>query len=182
MLSFVQSWMAPKCNPIGVDFGSECLRLAQVSMTTGEARLVAAASADVPSHVRHDPAARINFFVDAVRDLLSQGKFRGRETVLGLPASQMFIQHLRMPKMDADGMKKALPWELRGKLPIDPNQAQLRHIIAGDVYEGQEAKSEVIVMAAAKEAVLQYLAAAARAKLDVIGMNIEAKAIVDCFQ
>src|SRR4051812_35288722 len=108
MLSFVQSWMAPKCNPIGVDFGSECLRMAQVSMTGGEPRLVAAASADVPSHVRHDPGGRANFFVEAVRDLLSLGKFRGREAILGLPASQMFIQHLRMPKMDAEGMKKAL--------------------------------------------------------------------------
>ena len=91
----------------------------------------------------------MNFFVESVRDLLSQGKFRGREAMIGLPAAAMFFQHLRMPKMDADAMKKALPWELRGKLPIDPNHAQLRHIVAGDVFEGQEAKSEVVVMAAA---------------------------------
>ncbi len=181
MLSFVQSWLAPKCNPIGVDFGSDCLRMAQVQHAKGDFKLIAAASADVPSHVRHDPAARLNFFVDSVRDLLSQGKFRGRETVLGLPAAMMFIQHLRMPKLEPDAMKKALPWELRGKLPIDPTNAQLRHVIAGDVYEGQEAKSEVIVMAAAKEMVHQYLAAAARAKLDVVGMNVEPKALVDCF-
>ena len=27
-------------------------------------------------------------------------------------------------------MKKALPWEARGKLPIDPSQALLRHLVA----------------------------------------------------
>jgi len=93
----------------------------------------------------------------------------------------MFIQHLRMPKLDADAMRKALPWELRGKLPIDPSHALLRHIIAGDVFDGQEPKDEVIVMAAAKETVNAFLAAAARAKLDIVGMNVEPKALVDCF-
>jgi type IV pilus assembly protein PilM len=181
MLGFVQSFFAAKCNPIGVDFGSDCLRMAQTQLVDGEHRLVAAASADVPAIVRHDAAARWNFFVETCSDLLSVGKFRGRDAILALPASTMFIQHLRMPKMEPDAMKKALPWELRGKLPIDPSHAQLRHIVAGDVYEGQEAKSEVIVMAAAKEMVNQFLAAAARAKLDVIGMNVEPKSIVDCF-
>jgi len=181
MFSFVQNFFAPKCNPIGVDFGSDCLRLAQVQHVDNEFKLIAAASADVPALVRHDPAARLNFFVENIKDLLAQGKFRGRQAILGLPASSMFIHHLRMPKMDNDAMKKALPWELRGKLPIDPSHAQLRHVIAGDVYEGQEPKSEVIVIAAAKEMVHQLLAAAAKAKLDVIGMNVEPKAIVDCF-
>src|SRR5688500_897913 len=181
MLGFVQSFFSTKCNPIGVDFGSDCLRIAQVQHINGEHRLVAAACADVPAIVRHDAAARLNFFVDTCQDLLSQGKFRGREAILALPAATMFIQHLRMPKMEPDAMKKALPWELRGKLPIDPSHALLRHIIAGDVYEGQEAKTEVIVVAAAKEMVNQFLAAAAKAKLDVIGMNLEPKSIVDCF-
>ena len=187
MLSFVQNFFAPKCNPIGVDFGSDCLRLAQVHHSTaggegsGEFKLIAAASEDVPSHVRHDPGARLNFFIETIKELLAAGKFRGRQCVLGLPAASMFIQHLRMPKLDGEAMKKALPWELRGKLPIDPSHAQLRHVIAGDVYEGQESKSEVIVIAAAKEMVNSYLSAAAKAKLDVVGMNVEPRAIVDCF-
>src|ERR1700722_13514327 len=29
MLGLVQNWFGPRCNPIGVDFGSDCLRLAQ---------------------------------------------------------------------------------------------------------------------------------------------------------
>src|SRR5436190_795863 len=183
MLGFVQNFFAPKCNPIGVDFGSDCLRLIQVQRGDGgnEFKLIAAASADVPAHVRHDPGARLNFFIDTIKDLLVAGKFRGRQCVLGLPAASMFIQHLRMPKLDGEAMKKALPWELRGKLPIDPSHAQLRHVVAGDVFEGQESKSEVIVIAAAREMVNQYLAAAAKAKLDVVGMNVEPKAIVDCF-
>jgi type IV pilus assembly protein PilM len=181
LLGFVQSWLSPQANPIGVDFGRETLRLAQVQVVEGEHRLVAAASADVPGHVRNDPAAKLAFFVEATRDLLSQGKFRGRQAILGLPAWSMHIQHLKLPKMDEDGVKKALPWEVRGKLPIDPSHAVLRHIIAGEIYNGQEPQQEVICLAAAKETVNQLLASAAKAKLDVVGMNVEPQAVIDCF-
>lgn len=181
MFGFVQNWFKPGCNPIGVDFGSDSLRLAQVEYVDNDFRLVAAASADVPTHVRHDPSARLNFFAQTTRDLLQHGDFRGRRAVLSLPASSMFIQHLRMAKMDDEDLKKALPWEARGKLPIDPSHALLRHLVAGEVYQEQEPKNEVILMAASRETVKHLLATAAKARLEVIGMNVEPKALIDCF-
>lgn len=181
MLSFVKNWLGPKANPIGVDFGSDSLKLAQVARVGDEWRLAAAACADVPAHVRHDAAARMNFFVQTIRELLAQGNFAGRSAVLAMPASAMFIQHLRLPKMDDDAMKKAIPWEARGKLPIDPSHAVIRHLVAGDVYQDQEPKSEVIIMAAGRDLVNGFLAMAARAKLDVVAMNVEPRVIVDCF-
>lgn len=181
MLKFMKNWLGPKASPIGVDYGSDSLRLAQVAMVDGEWKLIAAASADVPAHVRHNPAARMEFFVEASRDLLVHGNFSGRAAILALPAASMFIQHLRIPKMDDEALRKAIPWEARGKLPIDPSHALLRHHVAGDIYQDQEAKSEVILMAAGRELVNQFLATATRARLDVVGMNVEPKALVDCF-
>lgn len=181
MLSFVQSWFNPVSSPIGVDFGSDCLRMAQVELIDNEHHLVAAASADVPPHVRNEPTAKFAFFADAVRDLLAQGNFRGRRVILSLPASLMHIQHLRVPKMDEEALKKGLAWEARGKLPFDPSQAVLRHLIAGEVYHDQEPKYEVILMAARRDLVDQYLAAANKARLTVVGMNVEPKATIDCF-
>jgi type IV pilus assembly protein PilM len=181
MLGFVQSWLKPGANPVGVDFGTDTLRMAQVEQVNGEFRLVAAASADVPPHVRNEPSARLEFFTETTRELLASGNFRGRKAVLALPAASMFIQHLRMAKMDEEEMKKALPFEAAGKLPIDPSFALLRHVVAGEVYQDQEPKNEVVLMAASRELVKQLLASAAKAKLDVVGMNVEPKALIDCF-
>jgi type IV pilus assembly protein PilM len=181
MLGFVQNWFGPKVNPIGVDFGSDCLRLAQVQYIGGECRLIAAASADVPSHVRHNPAGRNAFFIETIRELLAQGKFRGRNAILALPVASMFFQHLRIAKMDDDAMKKALPWEAQGKLPIDPAFATMRHVLAGEVFHEQEAKNEVIIMAAGREVINQFLDTATRAGLEVVGMNVEPKSLLDCF-
>jgi type IV pilus assembly protein PilM len=181
MLGFVQSWFTPGANPIGVDFGSDSLRMAQVELVNGEFKLVAAARADVPARLRHDPAARFAFFTENIRDLWSQGNFRGRRAILALPAASMTIQHLRVARMDEEALKKALPWEAQGKLPYDPTRAVLRHLVAGDIYQDGEQKNEVILMAANREMVNQYLAAAARGRLDVVGMNVEPKVLVDCF-
>jgi type IV pilus assembly protein PilM len=181
MLGFVQSWLKPGANPIGVDFGTDTLRMAQVELVSGDFRLVAAASADVPPHIRHEPSARLEFFAQTSRELIASGGFRGRKVVLGLPAASMFIQHLRMAKLDDDELKKALPFEAAGKLPIDPTFALLRHVVAGDVYQDQEPKSEVIVMAASRDLVNQLLVAAGKARLGVVGMNVEPKALIDCF-
>ena len=181
MFGLVKNLMGGKSSPIGIDFGSDSLRLAQVAPAGQEWKLVAAASADVPSHVRHDNNARLQFFVQTTKDLLSQGGFTGRSVVLALPAASMFIQHLRLPKMDEEAMKKAIPWEARGKIPIDPGHALLRHHIAGEVYQDQEAKCEIVLMAAGRDIVNHLLGMAAKARLDVVGMNVEPKAIVDCF-
>lgn len=180
MFGFVQNWLAPRAQPIGVDFGSDCLRLAQVQMFGDEPRLIAAASADVPHHIRQDPDARLAFFSENLRDLLAQGRFHGRTAVLALPAASMFIQHIRTARLEGDELKKALRWEARGKIPLDLSASVLRHLVAGDIHHEQEPRLEVIVMAAHRESVNRLLAAATRGKLDVVGMNVEPMAILDC--
>jgi type IV pilus assembly protein PilM len=186
MFGFVQSWFAPSGNPIGVDFGSDSLRLAQVEqigITAGAAdfKLVAAARMDVPAHLRHDLPNRMAFFADALRELWSKGRFAGKKAVLALPAASMTIQHLRIARMEEEALKQALPWEARGKLPYDPSHAVLRHLVAGEIHQDGEQKNEVILMAAQRELVNQLLAAAGRAKVEVVGMTTEPRAIVDCF-
>ena len=180
MLKFVQRLVAPKPSPIGVSLGTESLRLAQVQRINGEWRLLAAAEAEVPVEARKDLPSRLNFFEDMVKTILSHGEFVGRQAVLGMPAAMMCAQHLRLPKMDLESVRKALPWELRGKMPIDPAHAMMRHIVAGEVYQDKEPSLEVIVMAAPKDSIQKYVKAAERTKLDVVGMESDPLAIVNC--
>src|SRR5690349_13389779 len=100
MLTFVKNWFGPKPNPIGVDLGSDSIKMAQCSFTNNEWKLTAAATADVPPAVRHDTTSRMAYVTQAIKELLGNGNFAGREAVLGLPSSCMFLQHLRVPKMD----------------------------------------------------------------------------------
>ena len=179
MLSFVQSWFTPSVNPIGIDFGSDHLRLAQVQYDGSDHKLFAAASTDVPSYAQGDFDSRLDFFSEAIRELMQRGHFKGRRVVLSLPASLMYLLHLKLPKMDEARMKNAVRTFSKGKLPIEPEGALIRHIVTGDIDNGHH--QEVIVLAAPREAIDKYLAVCSRAKLDVAGMTVEPMALVDCF-
>jgi type IV pilus assembly protein PilM len=184
MLGIVNNLFSPRANPIGIDFGTETLRLAQVASgsASGEARILAAASLDVPSAARNDPQQRLAFLISALKELIPSGGFRGRQAVLGLPSSALQLLHLRLPPMDDAALRKAIPFEARGKLPYDPSHALIRHMVAGEVYHGSEQKLETILMASPKAAVEALLAAAGKAKLDIVGINTEPLAMLDCFQ
>lgn len=181
MLGFRNKMFGPKANPIGVDFGTDTLRLVQVTESEGEVGLLAAASTDVPSHIRNDAPARLAFFSTTIRELMNGGAFKGRQAVLGLPSSRVSMVHLRVPPLEDEALKKVIPQEARGKLPYDPSHAVIRHLVAGEVYQGPDRKLEAIVLASPRNQVELFLAAAAKAKLDVVGVNVEPLAMIDCF-
>jgi len=181
MLGFVQNIFSARVQPIGVDFGSDCLRLAQVQQIGKDFKLVAAASTDVPGNIRHDANSRLQFFIHQLPQLLAAAPFRGRQAVLALPAASTHIQHLQLDRMNDEALKKAVFLEALGKLPIDPASAVLRHFIVGQINAEQDSKLEVILMAAGRQWIQQLLIAAAAARLDIVGMNVEPMALVDCF-
>lgn len=181
MLGFVRKLFAAKPSPIGVDIGTDTLRLAQCAFDGKDWHLTAAACTDIPAAMRQNAEQLNQYLSETLRELLAQGSFKGREAVLCVPSTDLTIQHVRMPRLDDADTRKTLPWECRGKLPFDPSNAVLRHIVAGEVQVNNEPKNEVIVLATPRQTVSRLLQVAGKAKLEVIGMNVEPKAVVDCF-
>lgn len=167
--------------PIGVDLGTHCIKMAQVRLVDGQYELLAASSRELPDDARKNPALRAKCIADAFRELPRTVPFKSRECILSIPAETTFVQHLKMAKMPDDQFANALQWELQGKLPYDPSQAIIRYVIAGDIYDHEEVKREVVVLAASREVVESHVDLARRAKLDCVAVNVEPCAIVECF-
>ncbi|MCL2648324.1 MAG: pilus assembly protein PilM [Phycisphaerales bacterium] len=182
----VLSWFANRVNPIAVDVGTDTIKLLQAEPTKASSgndpqfRLIAADCQMIPDDIRANAAERDDFVAEAIRKMLTEG-FRGKQVVTCLPSNRMAVQHLKMAKMPTEEFNKALPFEAAGKLPFDANRAVLRHTIAGEVYQNQEAKQEVILMAAPREAVDRHLKLLAQAKAEVVGVHVEPNALIECF-
>ena len=177
----VLSWFSSRVNPIAVDIGTDTIKLLQVEPgKDGQHRLVAAVCEVIPDELRSKHADRDNFVGEAIRKAIADG-FRGKQVVTSLPSNNMAVQHLRVGKMSNDELIKALPFEAAGKLPFDAGRAVIRHTIAGEVYQNQEAKQEVIVMAAPRDAVDRHLNVLSIAKLEVVGIHVEQNALIECF-
>lgn len=167
--------------PIGIDLGTTSIKMAQLRALHRGYSLIAMGSSEVPPEARREPSARLRFLLDAIRTLMRTQGFKGTRCILSLPAEMTFVQHLKVPKMPPEQLEATLHWELQGKLPYDPSRAVIRHLVAGEILAENEVKQEVVVMAANRDTVETYINLLRRAKLDPVGVNIEACAIVDCF-
>ncbi len=170
-----------KVYPIGVDLGSSCLKMVQLMDVDGGLGLVAAAKVDVPGYLSGHHTALLEWYLKTIKEVLTEKPFKGRKVASSLAARDMLIQHLRVAKMGPEELAKALPWEAQGKVPFDIHQAMLRHIVAGEVYEGDDSKYEVILMAASNQVINQHLHLLERAKFQISEVNVEPCALINCF-
>lgn len=167
--------------PIGVDPGTAVVKMVQVRSVEGRLELLAAVSTDVPQDCRANPNKRMQFLGEHLSGPLRSGGFKGRKCVLSLPAAETFVLHVKTPKLSARDLGPVLRLELMGKLPCNPDDAVLRHVVAGETFSQSRPGLEVIVMGAPRKVVAKYLAMARRNKLEVTGLSLEPCAIIQCF-
>ena len=138
------------------------------------ARVVAAGSGGIVGSGRSDPReVHYNRCREFVRQKITRDGFRGKDAVIGLPAENLVIQHVRMAPMQPGELAAALPYEIEGKLPFKPSDAIIRHIVAGAVTENNEAKQDVLVLASEQYVVEKHVAAMARMGLNIVGVGVE---------
>jgi len=167
--------------PIGIDLGSESVKVVQLRIENGSTQLIAAESAPVPDAKVSIPE-KLAEFTKALKLILKKGHFHGKQAILSIPAEWTFVHHLRIPKaVGNESLDSAIKIELRDKLPYRLNDAILRYVVAGDVYDDGDPQQEVIAISAKRNVLEAYAKAAKRAGLEVTGINIESCAIVECF-
>ena len=170
-----------KMLPIGLDLGSSVAKAAQLCLMENEIELLAVGAIEVPRSIRADIPRRLDLLSTELRKLMKSGRFKGARCILSLPAEETFVHHVRIPKVAPGDMSSAVEAELSGKLPYAVEDAVVRHVIVGEVYGEGEAKQEVLTVSTPGSTLESYLAMARRAKLDVVGINVESCAVVECF-
>ena len=166
--------------PIGVDLGSTAAKLLQLRQSEDRVELLAAATVEIPPPLRADRDKRLAHLAGEIRRAVKTCGFRGTTAVLSLPAEETFVHHVRIPKTSGE-IDAAVRAELDGKLPYPVSQAIVRHVVAGDVLGGSEPRQEVITVSTWRRGLEGYLNMARRAHLDVVAVNIESCAVVECF-
>jgi len=176
--------------PIGIHLTAEAVHMAQMDQGDGNVHVISKASRSfsqaapppvaVVSEDEGDEKAALHVdqpryeeALEFVRQKIATDGFRGNDTVISLPSEHLVIQHVRLPPAQPEEMIAALPAELQGKLPFDPKDAVVRHIIAGMVTENNETKQDVIVLAALRAAIEKQVSAMTKMGLHVIGVGAE---------
>ena len=162
---------------IGVDMGDDIIKMVQLASNGNGVSVIAGGSERRPVNVIPGSGNWQRWAVDAICELTANAKFRGREVVAVMPANAVFIDHIKMPKIQDDSAeeKKAL-WssddklqeaifsKIKQKLPFEPDDAMLKYIPA----EGDN----VLVTACERKIIDRHLAIYEKANLQIKSLSV----------
>jgi type IV pilus assembly protein PilM len=163
--------------PIGVDIGFDSVKLLQLEVLEGALSVLCAAKREMPEEARANPELRTAVAVDLIRQMLHQEDFRGREIVTALPREMVHVKNLRLPVIPPGELESAVQFEARNIFPFDVDQAHVRHLVAGDVRQGNDTRQEVIVLAATQDDVNFFLEQLNRSGAMVASLDFEPCAV-----
>ena len=143
--------------PIGLDIGHSSVKMIQLAVSGGYRSVVAAAKTDIDPGLNGDKEARRSFVVSAVKRMLADGGFRGRNVVSCLSNDSLRISNLRLGRTDTERIEQAVKKEMQPRFGLDPDKDIVNYIVAGDVRHGDEIRSELILLAVDSETVKDHI-------------------------
>ncbi len=143
--------------PIGLDIGYNSVKMIQLVTSGGQTSVLAADKVRLDPGVNGDGQSRRNLVVSAIKQMLARGNFRGRNVVSCLPSDKLKITSLRIAETEFDQIEHAVRKEVVRRFGFDPDKDAMNCVVAGDVREGDEIKSELIVLVADDETIRSHI-------------------------
>jgi type IV pilus assembly protein PilM len=164
--------------PIGVDIGSDSVKLLQMEIVENTLAVIAAARRQLPISARSDDLAdRTAAAAELIRQMIRQNPFSSRRIVAALPREIVHVKNLRLPLMPIDELQSAIEFEAKNIFPFDPRDAHLRFLHAGEVRQGVDARQEVIVLAAKRSEIDTFVCQLHRCGAVIESLDFEPAAI-----
>jgi type IV pilus assembly protein PilM len=158
-------------SPIGIDIGHESIKMLQLARRGAGWQVSASGMHVFGDDVRRSPELRWRYAVGAIDSLLNSQPFKGRRAVAVLDPDQVQIKNTRLPRMPERELAEAIRWEAADRFPFDVNNGILHFVAAGDVRQGGEQRQEVLMFAAADNAVREQLRLLEQAGCQPVGMD-----------
>jgi Tfp pilus assembly PilM family ATPase len=158
MLSFLKR----KVFPIGVDMGSETLKMAQLVQDSDGLRVIAGTKDDLPPDVKLGTSQWQHWVIKTIRQMISQGTFKGRKVITAVPVDEVFIDQIKIPRTPDEKLKDAVLGKIAGKLPFESKDALVQFVVTNAAAE-----TDVLVMATERTKVDRHLAIYEKAGLQI---------------
>jgi type IV pilus assembly protein PilM len=154
----------------------------QLAMNGEHISILAADKVRVEAGMNGDGEARRSFVISAIKQMLAEGKFRGRNVVSCLPNDKLKITSLRLAETETDGIEQALRKEAGQRFGLDPERDTINYLVAGDVQYGDEIKNELILFAASDETIRSHIAMLEEVQLRPVAIDTVPCALFRSFE
>ena len=154
-----------------MDIGHSSIKAIQLVVNGGQMSVLAADETRIDPAVNGDEQARRSFIVAAIKRMLAQRHFRGRDVVSCVPSGKLKITSLRLSEAEKDAIEQALRREMAQRFGLDPDEDAIDYVVAGHVRQGDELKSELIVFATDNQTIRNHIAMLEDAELRPVAID-----------
>jgi len=160
--------------PIGVDVDGDTIKMAQLARSQKGPCIVAGSSQKIPPKLVPGSSEWQRWAANAVKKLSSNGIFRGREAITAMPADNVYIEQISVPRIPDDRLEEVVLSKVQQKLPFDSTDALVRYVVTSEQV-GRIANNttlQVLVMVAERLKVERHLAMCEKAGLQVKAVSV----------
>jgi len=169
-----------KISPVGLDLGRSSITAARLRYQTGGSQLLQVAMDSFPEGLIHEGEVKdVEALAFAIKDFWKTHKIKGKKVSLGLANQKVVARTLEFPLIDEKELRSAIEFQAQDYIPIPIEEAVFDFLVLGRFTdeEGIE-KQKVLVVAAQKDMVMDFINAVKRARLGIAGIDLQAFAMI----
>lgn len=171
-----------KYRPIGLDIGHRSIKMIQLSSDCDDLMVSALDEVRLDPMLNGDSDAVHKAVVDGIDSILRRGHFNGREVVSCLSNDVMKIKSFRLNSFESGDMDLLVAKEAEARFGLEQGKYQIEYMVAGNVWQGDDLKHEVIVFAADKEMIAGHIKLLEDAGLVPVALDTVPCAVFRSFQ
>ena len=157
--------------PIGLDIGHNSIKMIQLAVNEGHISILAADKVHIDAGINGDGEERRSFVISTIKQMLTDGNFRGRNVVSCLPSDRLKITSLRLAEAETQEIEQVLRKEVGQRFGLDPDKDTINYVLAGNVQQGDEIKNELILFAADDETIKNHIGMLEEAQLRPVAID-----------
>ncbi len=167
---------------IGIDIGSSSVKLVQLRETKGRYQLVNLGIRPLPSEAIVDNAIMdSSSIVEIIRELIKDLKIKTKNVATSISGHSVIIRKISLPMMTEEELESSIQWEAEQYIPFDISEVNLDFQILGSDSK-DSTQMNVLLVAAKKEFVNDYVAVFRECGLNPVIMDIDCFAIENAFE
>jgi type IV pilus assembly protein PilM len=164
---------------IGLDVGSTAVRAAEVTGSLDDPSLVRAAQVELPpGAVENGEIKDPEAVAQALHELWRRGGFRNKQVYMAVGNQRVVVREIVVPWLPDKELRDSLPYQVQEFIPIPVEEAVLDFDVLEEFEHEGARMLRVLLVAAQRPMVQQVVEVAHQAKLEPVGVDLTAFALV----
>lgn len=119
---------------------------------------------------------------ELIKNMYHRGGFKGQEVISCLPGEKLKIKSLRLDAEYPEEIEEVIRTDVAKRFELNPEEDEIRYLIAGNAYQGSEIKNEVIFFGMQRDDLENHILLLEKAGLFPVSLDTVPTALCRCFQ